>query len=311
MPENEILNPSLQGLGTDPFGLQGYTYSTSLWNKKNARNAAKAEAAYNAKTNYAYWVANNLYNSPAAQMARFEDAGLNPNLIYGKENNVVAGNSPNAHGQVDNTNPIEQTLGALSTFVGAVSQLNGLKLQNAQVQKAQNEADLSSVRTENAWFDSLMKSLDAKYNFIFSKLPNDFSSMTSEQRTSWLDDNFPRGEVSIYGERLPSGRQLFHSLQRSDFDKLAPYGLFYKFLEGSSKGVYADELFKSLLDLRKSQKENVKAQKEYTESRKEYQDYYNKHILPILQQIQETNEEFQEAEKSTGILGTLLRLIFK
>lgn len=40
------------------------------------------EQAYNLEL----WKLTNEYNSPAAQMARFQDAGLNPNLIYGQQN---------------------------------------------------------------------------------------------------------------------------------------------------------------------------------------------------------------------------------
>lgn len=36
------------------------------------------------------WNMQNEYNTPAAQMSRFQDAGLNPNLIYGQQN--MAGN---------------------------------------------------------------------------------------------------------------------------------------------------------------------------------------------------------------------------
>lgn len=40
------------------------------------------------------WTMMNEYNSPAAQMLRFQDAGLNPNLIYGQTNEAPAVKSP-------------------------------------------------------------------------------------------------------------------------------------------------------------------------------------------------------------------------
>lgn len=40
------------------------------------------------------WNLKNQYDSPAAQMQRYQDAGLNPNLIYGQQN--VSGNTPQA-----------------------------------------------------------------------------------------------------------------------------------------------------------------------------------------------------------------------
>lgn len=50
------------------------------------------EQAYN----FELWKANNEYNSPSAQMARYQDAGLNPNLIYGQQNTTQAPASASA-----------------------------------------------------------------------------------------------------------------------------------------------------------------------------------------------------------------------
>lgn len=50
------------------------------------------EQAYN----YELWKATNEYNSPAAQMSRYQDAGLNPNLIYGQQNTAQSPASANA-----------------------------------------------------------------------------------------------------------------------------------------------------------------------------------------------------------------------
>lgn len=55
-----------------------------------AANRAAAELAYEREKEM--WNMMNMYNSPAAQMQRFKDAGLNPHLIYGQ------GNSGNAQG---------------------------------------------------------------------------------------------------------------------------------------------------------------------------------------------------------------------
>lgn len=50
------------------------------------------EQAYNLDL----WNLMNEYNSPAAQMQRFQDAGLNPNLIYGQSNATSAPNAASA-----------------------------------------------------------------------------------------------------------------------------------------------------------------------------------------------------------------------
>lgn len=50
------------------------------------------EQAYNLEL----WNLQNEYNSPAAQMKRYQDAGLNPNLIYGQSNEAPAPASASA-----------------------------------------------------------------------------------------------------------------------------------------------------------------------------------------------------------------------
>lgn len=58
-------------------------------------NAANRELAEQAnKWNIEQWERENAYNSPAAQMERYQAAGLNPNLIYGQSN--TASNIPAA-----------------------------------------------------------------------------------------------------------------------------------------------------------------------------------------------------------------------
>lgn len=50
-------------------------------------------AKYEYQTNLEMWNRQNAYNSPAEQMKRYQEAGLNPNLLYG---NISSGNSTSA-----------------------------------------------------------------------------------------------------------------------------------------------------------------------------------------------------------------------
>lgn len=73
------------------------TYQTSETAKRNTdktikANKQEAELAYQRQMEM--WHAQNAYNSPAAQMARFKQAGLNPHLIYGQGNPGNAGTPP-------------------------------------------------------------------------------------------------------------------------------------------------------------------------------------------------------------------------
>lgn len=82
------------------------------------------------------WNMQNEYNSPKAQMARFADAGLNPNLIYGQMTNspvVRSSDMPNAH-----IAPVNHT-GALAE---GMSKYFDTKLQQQQVDNLKKQNDV-------------------------------------------------------------------------------------------------------------------------------------------------------------------------
>ena len=60
-----------------------------LQREQNAWNERQAEKAN--QWNIEQWERENLYNSPMQQMQRLEQAGLNPNLMYGQGNPGSAG----------------------------------------------------------------------------------------------------------------------------------------------------------------------------------------------------------------------------
>lgn len=74
----------------------------------NKRNRRWSEQMYNKQynDNLAFWAMQNEYNSPQAQMQRFQAAGLNPNLIYGQGNpgNAGAVQTPDIQG-IDQRSP--------------------------------------------------------------------------------------------------------------------------------------------------------------------------------------------------------------
>lgn len=86
-----------------------YQYSRSLADQQNSAN-------------YAMWQLNNSYNSPAQQMQRLRDAGLNPQLAYG--------NQPQADSP--------QLVGG-STPTSQITPLSASDIQNSMLLEAQKE----------------------------------------------------------------------------------------------------------------------------------------------------------------------------
>ncbi len=85
---SSLLSNIVQGA----VGLLG-DYGQSILNVQNQKDLAAYTAARQNELNEAafnrnlyQWNLENQYNSPAAQMQRYAEAGLNPNLIYGQQN---------------------------------------------------------------------------------------------------------------------------------------------------------------------------------------------------------------------------------
>lgn len=63
---------------------RAFKYNQQLQEQQAAYQKEAAEISWNRQLEA--WNLENEYNSPAAQMQRYQDAGLNPNLIYGQSN---------------------------------------------------------------------------------------------------------------------------------------------------------------------------------------------------------------------------------
>lgn len=106
------------------------------------------------------WNRENAYNSPAAQMARYKAAGLNPDLIYGQPNLSAA--SPEMTSG-DGSLPTDvSNLANKRTIGDIVSQAASIRLTNAQAKLAESQADKTDAETvgqtiNNDWLPKLLK----------------------------------------------------------------------------------------------------------------------------------------------------------
>lgn len=91
---------------------------------------------------WAFWHANNDYNSPASQMQRLEEAGLNPNLVYGNgaathQATMATAGKSGAAGFNLNTAPLTEFY-----------QLENMEAQNLLLlaQRAKVDAEVDAIR---------------------------------------------------------------------------------------------------------------------------------------------------------------------
>lgn len=106
------------------------------------------------------WNRENAYNSPAAQMARFKDADLNPDLVYGQQNLSAASPEMTAG---EGSQPTDvSNLANKRTIGDIVSQAATTRLTNAQAKLAESQAEKTDAETtgqtiNNEWLPKLLK----------------------------------------------------------------------------------------------------------------------------------------------------------
>lgn len=132
------------------------TAGSWIANQIAQRRAAKKEAQYNLQTqtslnqqafdqNKQMWNLQNKYNSPASQMARFSEAGLNPNLIYSQGSAGNASQAPTIQPAQSNRRfPVVDLPDMIGTFQNFQAKKTQIDLHKSQIdmnnQKIQTEA---------------------------------------------------------------------------------------------------------------------------------------------------------------------------
>lgn len=112
-------------------------------------NLAKQQNSWN----LAQWNRENAYNSPAAQMARYKSAGLNPDLMYGQQNLAAASPEMTAG---EGSQPTDVSNLANKRTIGDMAmQAAQTRLVNAQADKVENESVGQTINNE--WLPKLLK----------------------------------------------------------------------------------------------------------------------------------------------------------
>lgn len=157
--------------------------------RQNRMNIASADLEY--KRNLEMWHMANEYNSPKAQMARYQDAGLNPNLIYGQGSSGNAGTVPRYQA------PERTTSAFVPQLTGLISQYQDMRLKNAQIKGIEADAVTKSTSAE---FSRLMieaKLFDMRKRGEISEAT--LTRIQNELSSTWGDNNTVKwGEESRY-----------------------------------------------------------------------------------------------------------------
>ena len=105
------------------------------------------------KNALADWNMQNAYNSPAAQMQRFKQAGLNPNLIYGRGDSGNAGAVSQASPPSVSRAPYRSDLGSVGANVAGMIMQDKQFAQNMAMKNAELAQQEAALKEKGREFD--------------------------------------------------------------------------------------------------------------------------------------------------------------
>lgn len=150
------------------FGMYNEEWKRQLeaWNMQNSRD----DAIWNRQNFYdrMMWDVQNQYNSPMAQMQRFKEAGLNPNLIYGQGNTAQSMTTSNP-GRAEISAPRTKDWhpqtpdfsGLASGAAAAMQTYNQMRATSAQVDNVKAQTDLTNEQRLNVMAETANRQLEA------------------------------------------------------------------------------------------------------------------------------------------------------
>lgn len=183
------------GIGTAVGGIASAIGNVISAREQNAANLniQREQNAYNLNM----WQLENMYNSPEAQMDRYKQAGLNPNLIYGS--------ATNQHSNAPTSAPRQNIPIPWGNVGEAISQGFNSSLQALQMEKSLQEAD-SRIAANNANAD--MKTAQ-KNNILLQNIWNTARNKAGADTNFWSH----RLAAQIFQNDLTLERKRYLQLQ--------------------------------------------------------------------------------------------------
>ena len=187
-----LSNAEGAGLITGVSGLLGGALSGySADRAAREYNRGQLELAkYQNQANINLWNLQNAYNSPQAQMQRYREAGLNPNLIYSQ------GNSGNASGVPEFQMPNQIARSGKADAINQVTQAVTDALSQYLSLKQQDEQNkLLHQQIEGQRMDNILKGLNATNmattnSYLENYYSNRNEAMQWQNQYNWMNANY-------------------------------------------------------------------------------------------------------------------------
>lgn len=248
--------------GGDGAGLVGAVIQTggmlydNYQNRKTSKeNTDKTIAAQKAEAELAYqrqmqmWNAQNMYNSPQAQMQRFIEAGLNPHLIYGQGNPGNSTSTPqyqpaNIQYKYAASQPGAAFGAILPTLMAVGSWMQNMRLSEAELRQKQVGAMRGETEIDRA--RQMIEFLRAKNPMALRKLESENEMIPYSQalqgslaERAWrINADLEREYQFKWGDTLYDKSGFYHSGLKPGDDYSGMRKL--QFLEQSKKNLGRD-----------------------------------------------------------------------
>jgi len=166
----------IAGLGVLNAGVQLANTGIQAWQNRQANKFNREMADYNYSKELDMYNKANEYNTPANQMKRFEEAGLNPNLIYGQGSPGLAQASMPKYQDVKGTfglpglNP--------SSLATTINAYQDFRIKSQQVDLLKAQIDSTNQETENKRLTNGLLNLKLNLTdpYLFRKLKEEGTS---------------------------------------------------------------------------------------------------------------------------------------
>lgn len=197
---SEITSAALGSAGVSLLNQGGNIVSTILANRAN-----KDLAQYSYEQQKQMIAEQNAYNSPAAQMARYQEAGLNPNLIYGQ---ISSGNQSSIAKYESPT--MQSPKVDLNSAITGAQTLMSLKRASQDIRNAQRQE--LNLMEQNGILEQerISKMLDNVWNMHLLGLPKDLHLGTHTG-----SDIFHDGSLQFFDYFNASPRMKMYNAQMS------------------------------------------------------------------------------------------------
>ena len=181
---------------------QAYQHDLDMWKRQNQQNIAM-------------WEMQNAYNTPAAQMQRYQDAGLNPNLIYSQGNPGNAAQVGQSQQAKYNAPDYQMPLNKFFNFTGMLDQYMDLTIKQKQSKNLDEQNKLLTAQVLNtiAGKDLREQKLDFTNKIFPYQLQGaDLRNVKLSNEVNYLANQIKLGELQLMKEQ-------------SDWDKFYKFGM--------------------------------------------------------------------------------------